>query len=337
MSQTGPNPLAIFQAFNAYQTTAVLRAAIELDVFTNIGKGNTSVPQLAKAINSSERGTRTLCDALVVIGLIKKNGNTYSLTDDSAMFLDRRSRACIADASRFLLNPDMQEGFRHFTEAVRKGGSPLPGDASIAPDFAAWVDFARGMMPLMVPAAQEIASLLNASGGRPMKVLDIAASHGIFGITIAQQNQNARIVALDWPSVLEVSNENASKFGVADRYSTIAGSAFEMDLGSDYDVVLITNFLHHFDEPTCTNFLKKVFAALKPGGTTVTLEFVPNEDRISPQPAAWFSTVMLANTPHGDAYTFSELTRMHQAAGFKDIQLHRQENMPNSIVTAKKL
>jgi hypothetical protein len=336
MSHTGPNPLAIFQAFNAYQTTEVLRAAIELDVFTKIGEGNTSVPQISKAINASERGTRTLCDALVVTGLLKKNDANYSLRDDAAMFLDRRSRACIADASRFLLKPDMQEGFRHFTAAVRKGGSALPGEASTAPDFAAWVDFARGMMPLMVPAAQEIAKLLNASDGRPMKVLDIASSHGIFGITIAQQNKNARIVALDWPSVLEVSKENAAKFGVADRYSTIAGSAFEVEFGSDYDVVLITNFMHHFDEATNTNFLKKVFAALKSGGTAVTLEFVPNEDRISPPPAAWFSTVMLANTPHGDAFTFAELTRMHQAAGFKEIQLHRQENLPNSIVTAKR-
>ena len=336
MSHTGPNPLAIFQAFNAYQTTEVLRAAIDLDVFTKIGEGNTSVAQIAKAIGASERGTRTLCDALVLMGFVKKNGNSYSLSDDAAMFLDRRSRACIADASRFLLKEDMHQGFRRFTEAVRKGGTALPGEASTAPDFAAWIDFARGMMPLMVPAAQEIAKLLNASNGRPMKVLDIAASHGIFGITIAQQNRNARIVALDWTSVLQVSKENAAKFGVADRYSTIAGSAFEVDYGSDYDVVLITNFMHHFDEPTNTDFLKKVFAALKSGGTAVTLEFVPNEDRISPPPAAWFSTVMLANTPHGDAFTFSELKRMHQAAGFDDIQLHRQENLPNSIITAKK-
>jgi ubiquinone/menaquinone biosynthesis C-methylase UbiE len=336
MAATGPNPLAIFQAFNAYQQTEVLRAAIELDVFTKIGAGNHTVPEIAKAIGASERGTRILCDALSVMTLVKKNGSSYSLSEDAAMFLDRKSRACMADASRFLMNPEMQKGFRVFADAVRKGTTALPGDASTAPDFAAWVDFARGMMPLMVPAAQAIARVLDASSGKPMKVLDIAASHGIFGITIAQQNKNAQIVGLDWPAVLEVSKENAVKFGVADRYSTIAGSAFDVDLGNGYDAVLITNFLHHFDEPTCTSFLKKVFAALKPGGTVVTLEFVPDDARVSPPHAVWFSAVMLANTPSGDAYTIGELKRMHEAAGFTGVAMHPLEQSPNSIVTARK-
>jgi ubiquinone/menaquinone biosynthesis C-methylase UbiE len=336
MAATGPNPLAIFQAFNAYQQTEVLRAAIELDVFTKIGAGNHAVADIAKAIGASERGTRILCDALTVMMLLKKSGDSYSLTEDSAMFLDRKSRACMADASRFLMNPEMAKGFYSFADAVRKGTTALPGDASVAPDFAAWIDFARGMMPLMVPAAQAIARVVDAASGKPMKVLDIAASHGIFGITIAQQNKNAQIVGLDWPSVLEVSKENAAKFGVADRYSTIAGSAFEVELGTGYDVVLITNFLHHFDEPTCTNFLRKVFAALKPGGTVVTLEFVPDDARVSPPHAVWFAAVMLANTPHGDAYTIGELKRMHEAAGFTDVRLHELDQSPNSIVTARK-
>jgi ubiquinone/menaquinone biosynthesis C-methylase UbiE len=336
MAATGPNPLAIFQAFNAYQQTEVLRAAIELDVFTKIGAGNHTVPEIAKAIGASERGTRILCDALSVMTLVKKSGSSYTLSEDSAMFLDRKSRACMADASRFLMNPEMQKGFRSFAEAVRKGTSALPGEGSTEPNFAAWVDFARGMMPLMVPAAQAIARVLDAGSGKPMKVLDIASSHGIFGITIAQQNKNAQIVAVDWPAVLEVSKENAAKFGVGERYSTIAGSAFEVELGSGYDVVLITNFLHHFDEPTCTKLLKRFFAALKPGGTVVTLEFVPDDARVSPPHAVWFATVMLANTPHGDAYTIGELKRMHEAAGFTDVRLHELDQSPNSIVTARK-
>jgi cyclopropane fatty-acyl-phospholipid synthase-like methyltransferase len=252
------------------------------------------------------------------------------------MFLDRKSRACMADATRFLLKEDMQQGFRRFADAVRKGESALPGEGTVEPNFAAWVDFARGMMPLMVPAAQAIARVLDAAAGKPMKVLDIASSHGIFGITIAQQNKNAHIVGLDWPAVLEVSKENAAKFGVADRYSTIPGNAFEVDLGTGYDVVLVTNFLHHFDEPTCTNFLKKVFAALKPGGTVVTLEFVPDDARVSPPHAVWFAAVMLANTPHGDAYSIGELKRMHEAAGFTGVTLHTLDQSPNSIVTARK-
>jgi len=153
-------------------------------------------------------------------------------------------------------------------------------------------------------------------------VLDIAAGHGLFGITIARQNANAEVAAVDWPLVLGVAQENAKAAGVAERYTTIPGSAFDVDYGSDYDVVLLTNFLHHFDAPTCEKLLKKVYAVLAPGGRAVTFEFVPNEDRVSPPVPAMFSLMMLGSTPSGDAYTFSEFEQMFRNAGFSSSELH---------------
>ena len=85
----------------------------------------------------------------------------------------------------------------------------------------------------------------------PVRVLDIAAGHGLFGIEVAKQNPQAASSALDWAPVLEVAKANARKAGVGDRYQTLPGSAFDVDYGGPYDIVLLTNFLHHFDPPTC--------------------------------------------------------------------------------------
>src|SRR5581483_9734679 len=109
-----------------------------------------------------------------------------------------------------------------------------------------------------------------------MKVLDIAGGHGLFGLAFARANPQAEVVIQDWPNVVEVARENAARFGVADRYRAIPGSAFDVDFGSGYDVILLTNFLHHFDPPTIEKLLKKVHAALVPGGRVVTFEFIPN-------------------------------------------------------------
>ena len=109
---------------------------------------------------------------------------------------------------------------------------------------------------------------------------------------------------------------NAQAAGIADRLHLIPGSAFETDFGEGYDLALITNFLHHFDRETCVTFLRKVHAALAPGGRAAILEFVPNPDRVTPSMPASFSLIMLASTPSGDAYTFAELASMAQAAGF---------------------
>jgi 2-polyprenyl-3-methyl-5-hydroxy-6-metoxy-1,4-benzoquinol methylase len=133
-----------------------------------------------------------------------------------------------------------------------------------------------------------------------------------------------------------VARENAARRGVADRYSTIEGSAFEADFGDGYDIVLLTNFLHHFDPPTCESLLRKVYASLKPGGRAATLEFVPNEDRISPPMAASFSMMMLASTPSGDAYTFSEFDRMFRNAGFSRSEIHPVPPTEESLIISNK-
>jgi 2-polyprenyl-3-methyl-5-hydroxy-6-metoxy-1,4-benzoquinol methylase len=192
------------------------------------------------------------------------------------------------------------------------------------------------MMPLMVMPAQLMAKRIPCDPNKKMKVLDVAAGHGIFGITLAQQNPNVEVVALDWPHVLTVATENARKMGVAGRHSTLPGSAFDVDFGSGYDLVLLTNFLHHFDIPTCEGLLKKVHAALEKGGRAVTLDFILNEDRISPPQTATFSLTMLASTPAGDAYTFSEYDRMFQNAGFARSELHALPPSPNQMIISYK-
>lgn len=184
---------------------------------------------------------------------------------------------------------------------------------------------------MMKPPAQALAELLPLDPSRPSQILDIAAGHGVYGIAMAQKNPRAQIVAVDWAPVLEVARENARTAGIADRFRTIEGSAFEVDLGGDYDVVLIPNFLHHFDPPTCVTFLKKIYPALRPGGCVAIVEFVPNPDRVTPPEAASFSLVMLATTAAGDAYTFAELEEMLTQSGFNRT---RQHPLPPSVATA---
>jgi hypothetical protein len=109
-----------------------------------------------------------------------------------------------------------------------------------------------------------------------------------------------------------------------------------VDLGSDYDLVLLTNFLHHFDIPSCETILRKVRAALAPTGQVVTLEFVPNDDRVSPPTAAAFSLTMLGWTPAGDAYTFAEYERMFRNAGYSRNEIHPLPSSPQSVIVSRK-
>lgn len=342
LTASQPSPIAFMQALNGYQTTGALKGALELDLFTRIAEGHRTAPQLAGRIGASPKGVRVLTDFLTVLGFLTKSGEgdtaEYALTLDSATFLDSRTPSYLGGCAQFLTGRTLVSAFDDLAQAVRRGGTMLPGQGTVEPENPVWVDFARGMMPMMFPAAEAMAELLatGLQGRAAPRVLDVAAGHGLFGILLAQRAPQARVTALDWPAVLEVAQENARRFGVAERYATRAGSAFELDFDHGWDLVLLTNFLHHFDVPTCESLLRKVHAALAPGGRVAILEFVPNDDRVTPPVPAAFALVMLASTLNGDAYTHGELASMCRRAGFAQTELHPAGASPQSIVVAMK-
>jgi 2-polyprenyl-3-methyl-5-hydroxy-6-metoxy-1,4-benzoquinol methylase len=311
-----PSPNLVYQTLNAYQGTAALRAGIDLDVFTAIGEGVDTVAALAKRCKATERGVRILCDYLTILGFLTKQDLRYLLTPDSATFLDRRSPASMASTSGFLTLPGTVTAFMSLADAIRTGRPALDGEGSISAENPVWVEFARSMAPMTRPIAEEMAQVLDAAAGKKWKVLDIAAGHGTFGVALAKHNPNAEIYVQDWAPVLDVAMENARAAHVEERVHRLPGSAFDVEFGTSYDVILVTNFLHHFDPPTIETVLRKIRAALAPGGLVVTLDFIPNEDRITPVRAAAFAMTMLGTTPSGDAYTAAEYRGMFQNAGF---------------------
>src|SRR5689334_6996461 len=105
-----PSPQIFFQTINAHQQTEALKAAIELEVFTAIGEGNVTPADIAKRCNATERGIRILCDFLTIHGMLTKQDNTYGLTLDSSVFLDKRSPAYLGGATEFLCNPMLTAG-----------------------------------------------------------------------------------------------------------------------------------------------------------------------------------------------------------------------------------
>ena len=330
-----PTPALLFDTVNAYQRTEAIKSAIELSLFSIIAEGKTTTKEIAEACGTSERGTRILCDYLVIIGFLTKQDGKYSLTPDSAVFLDKGSPAYMGTVIEFMLSPMLTDHFKQLTAAVRKGGSA--GEVTpLEPEHPVWVKFARAMAPMMAMPSQLLAQLADPNPLRKLKVLDIAAGHGLYGLAFAKHNPQAEVTALDWPNVLEVAKENAQAAGVLDRYQIKPGSAFDVDYGNDYDVILLTNFLHHFDPHTCEALLRKVHGALSEGGRAITLEFVPNDDRVTPPQAAAFSMMMLGSTPAGDAYTFAELDKMFRNAGFTRSELHELPPTIQRVVISHK-
>ncbi|HEY2572583.1 MAG TPA: class I SAM-dependent methyltransferase, partial [Verrucomicrobiaceae bacterium] len=252
-----PTPQLFFETINAYQRTGALKAALELGLFTAIGSRPATAEEIAGRCQCPVRGIRILCDFLSIIGFLSKEEIRYALTTDSAFFLDQNSPAYCGAAAKFLLDPGLTETFDDLASTIRSGRMHHSEHGTTAPDHPIWIEFARSMGPMMAPCAMGVAELAPLDGSRETRVLDISASHGAFGIAVARKNPRAHLVALDWEAVLSLTESNATVAGLEKRFSKIVGNAFKADLGRDYDLVLLPNFLHHFNIADCTKFLRR--------------------------------------------------------------------------------
>jgi 2-polyprenyl-3-methyl-5-hydroxy-6-metoxy-1,4-benzoquinol methylase len=320
------------EAVNGFQRTAVVRAAVEFDLFTAVGEGADTAEALAGRLGIAVKGARVLADALVIIHLLEKRDGRYLLTAESAFFLDRRSPRYLGDTIRFLLSEPILHAYAWFPDAVRKGGTAASAEGALAAEHPMWVEFARAMAPLMFTAVQTVVEVAMPAGD----VLDVAAGHGRYGIALLESGAARTVVALDWPNVLEVARANAAEAGVLDQWRALPGNALTTPLGGDYDTVLLPNFLHHFDPDTCRTFLQRIHAALRPGGRAVIVEYLPDDDRVTPSAAAWFAVQMLATTPSGDAYTLAEYTGFLTAAGFTEPSVHKVPGAARHVLVAER-
>src|SRR5437870_138040 len=188
MEQNEPSLPLLWNTFTGYQHTAALKAAVELDLFTQIAGGAATVDALAARCHAAPRGLRALLNHLVVDGFLTRQGERYGLGATAAAFLDRSSPGYLGSAIEFIASPTIVEGFTRLTEAVRRGGTAIPAEGSLAPEHPMWVEFARAMAPIAGLSATLLANVLDVEHAPGWKVLDIAAGHGLYGITLARLN-----------------------------------------------------------------------------------------------------------------------------------------------------
>jgi ubiquinone/menaquinone biosynthesis C-methylase UbiE len=180
--------------------------------------------------------------------------------------------------------------------------------------FAAFVE---ALFPYNYPAAKALAQALKISGaGKPVRVLDLAAGSGVWGVALAQNSPRVTVAALDYPSVLEVTRRVAERHGVAGRFSYVAGDLATAEFGGGYDIAILGHILHSEGRARSRELLKKTFHALAPGGTVAIAEFLVEEDRSGPPLGLIFAVNMLAATDEGDTYSFREISGWLREAGF---------------------
>lgn len=327
-------PERIMQFAWGYVPPLVLEAAIRHRVFDVLDSGAKTIAEVQKATGASERGLKGIMNALIGIALLAKDDEgRYSLTAESAAFLVSTKPSFQGGLIRHC-SEHLIPKWLHLNDIVGSG-KPKTSVNQQAEGSDFFQKFVNDIFPMSYPAATTLAQHLNLADAGEVRVLDLAAGSGVWGIALAQASDSVRVTAVDWPDVIPTTRKTVERFGLSDHFSFVEGDLLKTNFGSNYTIATLGHILHSEGERRSRELLAKTFRALASGGTIAIAEFLVNPDRRGPVNGLFFAVNMLVNTDEGDTYSFEEISGWLAEAGFTDARTIDSPG-PSPLVLATK-
>ncbi len=328
-------PERIMQMAWGYVPPLVLEAAIRHHVFDVLDSGPKDIWEVQKATGASARGLTAIMDALVGLNFLSKDEqNRFSLTPESSTFLVTTKPSFFGGMIKHC-SEQLIPRWLNLNEVVATGKPVTPvNEEKSGGEF--FHDFVLDIFPMSYAPAQALAAHMNyGPSGDPVRVLDLAAGSGVWGIAQAQSSPRIRVTAVDWPEVIDITKKTAAKFGLADRFSFIEGDLLDASFGSGHNVATLGHILHSEGEARSRKLLAKTFAALSSGGTIAVQEFLVNKERTGPVQGLFFAVNMIVNTQEGNTWSFEEIGAWLEEAGFTNPRLLDSPG-PSPLILATK-
>jgi 2-polyprenyl-3-methyl-5-hydroxy-6-metoxy-1,4-benzoquinol methylase len=302
------------QRMRLFQESRLLLTAVELDVFTAVGKGATG-REVAARLKTNPRATETLLNGLVALGALTKQDGRFGTTEELARYLVAGSPEYARES--LMHSVHMWGAWGGLTESVRTGTAAIrPG---ISGDDEQWTEaFIAAMHRNAASAAEGLVRQVGAENvGR---LLDIGGGSGAYSIAFAKANAALRAEVLDLGKVVGIAQKHIAEAGLSGRVVTRVGDLTKDEFGSNYDLVLLSAICHMLSPEENQSLFRRCARALVPGGRVVVRDFILEEDKSAPAPAALFAVHMLVNTPGGSTYSEEEYRSWLEGAGFKEVK-----------------
>ncbi len=330
------DPSQFLEMVNAFRVSRIILSAAELKVFDPLNNGGKTSEELATVLNTESRATDRLLNALVSIGLLRKEANCFLNTPFTDKFLVTSSPAYL---SGLALTNHTWKTWSTLTDAVKAGSSVFFEDL-INERPEEWQQaFIAAMHRRAGPQAVEVADALDLTRAR--RVLDVGGGSGAFTLEFLNRNPEMTGVVFDLPKIIPITEKYITSpndpspgsihltpnpspqgegsirhpaSGIHDRISVLSGDYLKDDFGSGFDLVFMSAIIHINSPEENKLLIRKGAEALNPGGQLVILDHIMSEDRTEPRVGAIFAINMLVGTKHGDTYTGEELESwMHDA------------------------
>ncbi len=294
-----------------FRLSRVIATAMDLDLFTHMGRRLWTPKSLARTLKASERGIEILLRNLKTAGLLTQRGTSYRAEKLGRTFLNRNSPDY--QGAYLELVHRQWEDWARLTDSVRTG-KPVESDGQDDPEYRrsfTWAMHQRSRRP-----AKEVAAQLDLTNAETL--LDVGGGPGTYALEFLKNNSTLRAGIWDRQPALEVAREIAQPLRHGKRLSCYPGDLFENPVPGTFDVMWVSNVLHIFSPAENKTLFKKLKRALNPGGRILIQDtFLMNKPGYDALETNLFAVTMLLFTPTGNTYDVRDVQQWLKTSGLK--------------------
>ena len=322
------DPSHIMQTATAFWASKVLLTAVELDLFTTLGDGTMTAPQLGKTLGLHPRGTYDFFDALVALKFLDRDGDgpegKYKSTPQTAAFLNKKSATYIGGLPE-MLNSRLF-GFWNNLGTALKTGKPQNevkhGGKSIFEELysnqAALGEFLDAMTGFQAANFAQLAEKFDFT--RYKTVSDIGGALALLSRIVGARHQHLTLNSFDLPPVAPLAQKHIKAAGMEERIKPISGDFFKDDLPKA-DVITMGNILHDWNLKNKKMLIKKAYDALPEGGAFIAIENLIDDARRENVFGLLMSLNMLIEFGDAFDYTGADFREWCSEVGFKRVEI----------------
>ncbi|MBK9096571.1 MAG: methyltransferase [bacterium] len=299
---------------NAFRESRTFLTAFELKIFSVLDNHMMTADEVAQKINSDQRATDRLMNALCAMGILKKVHGKFYNSDLSSKYL-------VEGKPDFMGNlyhtNNLWDNWSYLTESVIKGSSAVDDEDELAGDD--WVEaFISAMHYRGVHQGKILSMMIDLTNVKTM--LDVGGGSAAFSIEIVKKNPSINAFVLDLPYVIPLTKRYVSEAGLSEKFSFIEGDYLTKNFEGSYDLILLSAIVHINSYDQNKMLIKKCADVLNKNGMIVINDFIMNDDRTQPYHGALFALNMLVATENGDTYTEKEFREWFESAGLSNIE-----------------
>jgi hypothetical protein len=335
---TLPSPDAIMGLGLGFWGSKTLLSAIELGTFSTLADGPLGPDELRARLGIHARSARDFFDALVALGMLKRDAAGYANTPETDLFLDPAKPSYVGGMLE-MANYRLFGFWNGLTEALRTGepqNEAKAGGGNYFADIYAQPDrlhsFLTGMSGISIGASIAIANAFPWESHH--RFCDLGTAQGMTAAQLAHRHPHLQGIGFDLPPVGPVFDKFIASQGLADRVRFVGGDFFTDQL-PDADVYLMGHILHDWSLQEKQTLLNRTYDALPDGGVLIVYDAIIDDERRANAFGLLMSLNMLIETPAGADYTGADCQAWMSTAGFRETFVQPLVG-PDSMVVGRK-